>query len=420
MKEPDPKGPRISRRRLLAAAGGAAAVGAAGLGGLIAWQKPDDDSNAGESVEFWGTHQAGIATPSQHYLHFAAFDVITDSRDELVKLLQEWTSASNRMTRGLDAGEAKESKLAPPVDTGEAMGLQPSRLTITLGFGPTLFQKDGVDRFGLASKRPAALKEIPAFAGDELDPNRSDGDLCVQACADDPQVAFHAVRNLTRIGRGKVVLRWSQLGFNRTASTSKNQDTPRNLMGFKDGTNNLHTEDAAAMAEHVWVGDEGPDWMKDGSYVVTRRIRMTIEHWDRTALGLQEETIGRLKDSGAPMHGMGEFDPVDLNATDDRGQPAIPLDAHIRLASPSTNGNVRILRRGYSFTDGMDRIGELDAGLFFIAFQRDPHKQFVVLQRQLAAGDALNEYIAHNGSALFACPPGVAEGDWVGSALFQA
>jgi deferrochelatase/peroxidase EfeB len=146
IKESNAKGPRISRRRLLAAAGGAAAVGAAGVGGLIAWQKSDDDSsNGGESVEFWGIHQAGIATPSQHYLHFAAFDVVTESRDSLPSLLQEWTAAANRMTRGLDAGEARESKLAPPTDTGEAMGLQPSRLTVTFGFGPTLFQKDGVD-----------------------------------------------------------------------------------------------------------------------------------------------------------------------------------------------------------------------------------------------------------------------------------
>src|SRR6185436_8956816 len=100
-------------------------------------------------------------------------------------------------------------------DTGEALGLTPARLTLTFGFGPSLF--DG--RFGAAAHRPAALRPLPPLPGDELDPARSDGDLCVQACADDPQVAFHAVRNLARIGRGAVVMRWAQLGFGRASTT---------------------------------------------------------------------------------------------------------------------------------------------------------------------------------------------------------
>src|SRR6185436_6997554 len=194
-------------------------------------------------------------------------------------------------------------------DTGEALGLTPARLTLTFGFGSSLFD----DRFGLAAHRPPALRELPPLPGDELDPARSDGDLCVQACANDPQVAFHAVRNLARIGRGVVTVRWSQLGFGRTSSTSRAQATPRNLMGFKDGTANLKAEDTAALAAHVWVaGDRAgePAWLRQGTYLVARRIRMLIEAWDRAALGEQERTIGRHKDSGAPLGARDEFAPL--------------------------------------------------------------------------------------------------------------
>src|SRR5262249_43144858 len=204
-----------------------------------------------------------------------------------------------------------------------------------------------------AARRPAALCELPAFGDDALDPATSGGDLCVQACADDPQVAFHAVRNLARIGRGTVVMRWSQLGFGRTSSTSRSQDTPRNLMGFKDGTANIRAEDTEAMRRFVWVGGEGPGWMRGGSYMVTRRIRMLLEVWDRSALEDQEQTIGRRKYDGAPLGESGEFAPLDL-AAERGGQPTIPADAHVRLASPSVNDGERILRRGYSFTDGVD------------------------------------------------------------------
>src|SRR5204863_2696476 len=119
----------------------------------------------------------------------------------------------------------------------------------TIGFGPSLF--DG--RFGLADKRPPALIDLPAFPGDGLEARRSGGDICVQACANDPQVAVHAIRNLARIGFGKVAVRWSQLGFGRTSSTSESQTTPRNLFGFKDGTRNLKAEEPALLDQHVWV-----------------------------------------------------------------------------------------------------------------------------------------------------------------------
>jgi deferrochelatase/peroxidase EfeB len=243
----------------------------------------------------------------------------------------------------------------------------------------------------------------------------------VPACADDPQVAFHAVRNLARIGRGTVVMRWSQLGFGRTSTTSRSQSTPRNLMGFKDGTANIRAEDGAAMSRHVWLGaGDGPAWMRGGTFLVARRIRMLIETWDRASLTDQEQTIGRLKVSGAPIGRRLEGDTLDLDAHAAGGGPLIPADAHVRLASAADNGGVRILRRGYSFTDGMDRrLGQLDAGLFFISFQRDPLRQFGALQRRLGASDALNEYIRHTGSAVFAVPGGVRPGRYVGQELLE-
>jgi len=396
---------RLTRRGLIAGAG---AVGAGLALGGVELERALGDSGGGSAkqVPFHGAHQAGIATAAQDRLHFAAFDVTAERRSDLRDLLRAWTEAAERMTAGELVGEIDE-QAAPPVDTGEALGLPPSRLTITFGLGPTLFD----ERFGLASRKPAELTELPPLPGDELEPDRSGGDLCVQACADDPQVVFHAVRNLARIGRGAVVMRWSQLGFGRTSSTSRSQATPRNLMGFKDGTNNIKLEDTDALAQHVWV--ERPGWLRGGTYLVARRIRMLIEVWDRASLGDQEATIGRVKDSGAPLGGHREFDPVDL------ASKRIPADAHIRLAAPSTNGGNKILRRGYSFTDGMDeRLGQLDAGLFFISFQRHP-AGFVELQRRLGGSDALNEYIVHTGGGLFAVPPGVSPGGYVGQTLLD-
>ena len=240
----------------------------------------------------------------------------------------------------------------------------------------------------------------------------------MQACSDDPQVAFHAVRNLARIGRGAVVMRWSQLGFGRTSTTTRGQATPRNLMGFKDGTANIRAEDGEAMRRFVWVGGgAGPAWMRGGTYMVTRRIRMLLEVWDRSSLEDQEATIGRDKYEGAPLGGSKESDPLDLEALSG-GEPTIPADAHVRLASASANGGERILRRGYSFTDGVDEsLGELEAGLFFICFQRDPRRQFVPIQRRLGENDALGEYIKHVGGAVFAVPPGARTGGYVGETL---
>ncbi len=406
----------LTRRRLLTTAGAGAAGLGLGAGGYLIGHETAEASGEGTgSVPYYGEHQAGIATPAQDRLHFAAFDLLTEDPAELRELMREWTVAASEATAGEMVGNVNDVPLAPPEDTGETVGLLPSRLTVTFGFGPSLFEKPGL---GLGGKRPAALKQLPPLPADELNPAESGGDVCVQACSDDPQVAFHAVRNLARIGRGTVAMRWSQLGFGRTASTSRGQDTPRNLMGMKDGTANIRAEDTEAMESSVWVGDEGPAWMHSGSYLVTRRIRMLLEVWDRASLQDQERTIGRHKYSGAPLGGSDEFEPLPLDE-ERNGHPVIPVDAHVRLASAKENDGARILRRGYSFTDGVDEsLGELEAGLFFISFQRNP-EQFVAIQRRLGSMDALNEYIKHVGSALFAVPPGAAPGGYVGEGLFS-
>ena len=421
----------MSRRGLLGAAGtGVAGVGLGAVGMAYADRRPagaatGQPSPVQRSYPFYGEHQAGIVTPAQDRLHFAAFDVTTSSRDELVSLLRDWTAAAARMTQGGDAGEmgaTTGSYDAPPDDTGEAIGLPPSGLTITFGFGPTLFRTVGKDRFGLADRQPAALRRLPHFPADKLDPASSDGDLCVQACADDPQVAVHAIRNLARIAFGRAALRWSQLGFGRTSSTSTAQATPRNLFGFKDGTANLKAEEAALIDVHVWVpsgADPRAGWLAGGSYLVARRIAMTIETWDRQSLREQEAVIGRTKAEGAPLSGGTELSEPDFALTGRDGLPLVAANSHVALVHPDANDGAKMLRRGYNFVDGSTGLGRMDAGLFFIAFVVDPRTHFIPIQTKIGVGDAMSEYLQHTGSALFAVPPGAQLGEYVGQALFS-
>ncbi|MEV4348766.1 iron uptake transporter deferrochelatase/peroxidase subunit [Actinoplanes sp. NPDC049596] len=416
---------KMSRRQAITLAGTGVGVGAAGLAGGAALRRGEPEAGpASDVVAFTGEHQAGIVTPAQDRLHFVAFDVITKDRDKLVQMLRDWTAAAARMTAGQDAGSigaVNGIPEAPPDDTGEALGLSPSSLSITAGFGPSLFRDaGGKDRFGLAARQPKALAPLPRFTGDTLDAAISGGDIAIQACANDPQVAVHAIRNLARIGMGTVSVRWSQLGFGRTSSTAAGQATPRNLFGFKDGTRNLKAEETDQLREHLWVqpGD-GPDWMTGGSYLVTRKIRMLIETWDRSSLAEQEQIVGRLKGSGAPIGAESEFDEPDFTAVGADGQPLVPATAHVRLAHPDANKGARMLRRGYNFVDGSDGLGRLNAGLFFIAYQRDPARAFIPVQRSLAANDEMNEYVRHVSSGIFACPPGLrGPGDFWGSGLF--
>lgn len=398
----------VSRRQLLAAGGlaGAGVVAATAMPGIAGAATDGSTGPVGDVLPFHGAHQQGVATPEQARLAFAAFDV-TGDRTDLAALLASWTAAAEQLTAGRPLPGPADG-FAPPADTGEAVDLPAARLSVTLGYGPSLFD----DRFGLAARRPGALVTLPPFGGDALDPARSDGDLCIQACADDAQVAFHAVHTLARLALGTATLRWIQTGFGRTAAPGAGATTPRNLLGFKDGTDNLVPTDAGALDAHVWVGGETDQpWMTGGTYLVARRIRTHLEAWDRSTLGDQERTIGRVKESGAPLGRRAERDPVDLAARDRTGEPVVPIDAHIRVAAPATNNGAAILRRGYSFADGVDvSTGELDCGLFFICFQQDPTRQFIPIQRRLAEHDALSQYVVHTASAVFACPPGTSPG----------
>jgi deferrochelatase/peroxidase EfeB len=416
--------PGVSRRRLL---GGAGLVGTGvllGAGGAYGADRvtAGDDASTGDSadavVEFYGTRQAGITTPQQSRLVFAAFDLTTSEVNDVKAMLGQWAAAASLMTKGELIGPTEIRPQSPPFDTGEALGIGAQRLTVTVGFGPSMFDH----RFGLADKRPAALEPLPDLPGDAvIDRQISGGDVCVQACADDPQVAFHVIRNFARIAAGTAALRWSQVGFGRASVTSRTQQTPRNLMGFKDGTRNIKVEDATATEDFVWVGDEtDQEWMRDGSYLVMRKIRMQIEAWDSDSLADQEHVIGRTKQVGAPLSGSHEHDPLRLGKRGADGSPLVPADSHVSLASPERNHGIQILRRGYNYADGIDpTTGQIDAGLFFLAYQKNAHEQFVPIQRRLGAHDLLNEYIKHVSTGLYACPGGVEKvGDWFGRRLF--
>lgn len=416
--------PRPSRREVLGGAGLLAVAGAAfAVGGCDSSKTASPTVAVGSDiVPFYGPNQAGILTPPPQRLVFASFDLLTADRASLQTLLQRWTAAAALLTAGKPIGPVEPSNdSAAPTDTGEAFELSASKLTITVGLGRNVFvDAHGRDRLGLAHRLPAPLVDIPEFGGGEdLDPARSGGDISLQCCSDDATVAFHAFHNLTRAVHDLASIRWTQLGFGRAASTGA-QPTPRNLQGFKDGTNNLDTADAALMRDHVWVGGtDAPAWMTGGTYMVTRRIRMRLERWDRSALSDQENTIGRTKLTGAPLGALNEHDTPRLAAKAPDGTLVIPADAHIRLAAPAVNNGLKILRRGYSFSDGIDPVsGELDAGLFFVAFQRDPRRQFIPLQQRLAAHDALNEYIQHEASALFAVLPAATDRAYLGQPLF--
>ena len=418
-----------TRRRFLSGAAGI--VGAMGAA-EAAVAKPAPSTHAplkptaapdSATLPFHGPHQQGIATPQQAHVYFSALDLTAESRADVAKLMQAWTLAAARLTAGQPVDAAPEDPTQPPSDSGEVAGLPPARLTLTFGFGRGLFSKDGHDRYGLAAKRPEALADLPRFVGDQLVPERTGGDLCIQACSDEPQVAFHAVRQLTRIAQPYARTRWVQNGFLAGYAPG---ETPRNLMGFKDGTLNVATKDPKALDQFVWVGEEG-GWMKGGAYMVARPIRIALEHWDNMKLGFQEQTIGRRKRSGATLGADSEFAPLALDAMDKDGNPLTPENAHVRLAAPQTNDGAQILRRSYSYDNGVSFVAErwppwrqgmeLDAGLMFVCYQRDPRTGFTKLFDRMSKFDMLNQFVTHIGGALFAVPPGAERGGWIGQGL---
>jgi deferrochelatase/peroxidase EfeB len=397
----------LSRRQLFAASS-AAAIGVVGASAVASAAQQ-------ESIAFHGTHQSGITTPPQAHVAFATFQVVAERRHDLQTLLAEWGDAAKRFMAGLPL-KTTYNDTFPPEDTGEAIGLGAANLTLTFGYGPSLFDH----RFGLSAKQPKVLVDLPPFHGDDLQAEFTGGDLCVQACADDPQVAFHAVRNLAQLGSGVVIMRSLQLGSGRTSATGSGQGSTRNLLGFKDGTNNIRSTDQQLLNKWVYAHkSDDQSWMGGGTFLVIRRIRINLSTWSSIPLAAQEQVIGRRRGSGAPLTGHNEHDTPKFDKLDPHGFPVIPLDAHFRVASPHTNGGMHLLRRGYNYVDGIDpTTGNVEAGLLFICFQRNPITQFAALQSDLARSDALSRYITHRGSGVFACPPGLKAGQRLGASLF--
>jgi deferrochelatase/peroxidase EfeB len=401
-----------SRRRLivgLGAAGGTIALGAA-TSSAAASECPSEETSdpALESLPFYGPHQAGVVTPQPAAGLLAAFDVLADNRNDLERLLRTLTARIAFLTKGGDV-PALDQRL-PPVESG-LLGprVLPDDLTITVAIGASLFDQ----RFGLAARRPRHLVAMERFANDALDATLCHGDVLLQFCANTAETNIHALRDLIKNLPDLMALRWKVDGFLPPRTVRRlGKDTVRNLLGFKDGTANLDTRDAALMDHIVWVQPQTdePAWTAGGTYQVVRIIRNLVERWDRTPLGEQQAIIGRYKTSGAPLGLKDEHDLPDY-ADDPRGE-RIPLDAHIRLANPRTKASEssRILRRGYNYTRGLTTSGQLDMGLLFVCFQADLSAQFLTVQRRLE-GEPLEEYIKPIGGGYFFVLPGVPDAD---------
>jgi deferrochelatase/peroxidase EfeB len=401
---------------------GALWAGAGGvlLGAAACAPASDDAHSAGKdsvdltrSYPFYGQrHQGGIATDPQRHSVFMAFRFAESaSRTSLQTLLARWSAAVAVLQQGKPVGAVQpDSEVAPPVDTGEVYGLSPASLTVTIGLGPSVFG----ERFGLAARKPALFAELPVLNGDTLDPRFVGGELSVTACADDPQVCYHAVRNLARLGRSIVSPAWAVLGFGR-ASAGAGQETPRNLLGFKDGTRNIATD--AQYSQFVWIENGDQPWCDGGTYQVVRKVRMLLETWDTDRVGNQQNIFGRHKQEGSPLTGSAEFDTPDFKAVDAKGNPVIDPLSHVALAARENNDGLMIRRRSYNYTDGLDADGQLNAGLLFVSYQSDP-RHFITLQNRLGAHDLLNEYIRHIGSGIFVVPPAPEEGHYIGQAMF--
>ncbi|MFE5485008.1 iron uptake transporter deferrochelatase/peroxidase subunit [Streptomyces sp. NPDC056527] len=415
----------ISRRRVLGTVGAAGAAGIVlGAGGGAGVYGAVSDSGSSTTADakalttvgatqamFHGKHQAGITTPLQSRGHLVAFDLAPGAgRKEAAALLRRWSATAKALMAGKPSID----------DTGVALDAGPSSLTVTFGFGHSFF-----GRTGLTARRPTQLDPLPAFSADALDPKRSEGDLWVQIGADDALVAFHALRALQKDAGSAAKVRWQMNGFNRSAGATAKPMTARNLMGQIDGTGNPKTSDPdfdrRIFVPETTAGAAGAqEWMAGGSYAVVRRIRMLLDDWEGLSLDKQEKVIGRRKSDGAPLTGGSETTELGLDKVGPDGNLVIPDNAHSRISAPEQNGGAAMLRRPFSFHDGIGQDGTPDAGLLFVCWQADPLRGFVPVQRKLDRGDALSAFIRHEASGLFAVPGGAAEGEYVGQRLLES
>ncbi|WP_217584898.1 Dyp-type peroxidase [Microbacterium sp. GbtcB4] len=394
-----------STRRQFLLGGAVAGVGAAvAVGADLALTRADTEApaapaplNGSLTVPFHGVHQAGIDTPAQAHGSFVALDLRPEvDRDALRRLLRILTDDAARLTQGRSALADSEPELA----------VAPARLTVTFGFGPALVARAG-------GNTPAWLAPLPAFRVDRLQPEFSDGDLLLQIAADDPLTVAHAQRMLLKDARGFATVRWIQRGFRRAHGTERPGTTMRNLFGQVDGTSN--PQPGTADFDQVVWSDDG--WLAGGTGMVLRRIRMDLDAWDRLDRGGREASVGRTLRDGAPLTGTSEFDEPDFDATTAIGFPVIPAFAHIRRARG--DGAERIFRRAYNYDERPAGDGVSESGLLFAAFQADVARQFVPMQQRLDELDLLNEWTVPIGSAVFAIPPGCAEGGYIGETLLD-
>ncbi len=403
------------RRRMLLGL----AAGGAGLGLPAATQAADTASAQPPSlaISFEGEHQAGVTTPQPYAGMVVAFDVLAENRDQLQALFVTLTERIRFLTQG-----GTPPKLGPgfPAADSGILGptIVPEHMTVTLAVGASLFD----ERFGLTALRPRHLSEMESFFNDALEPDLCHGDLLLQFCAETPEETIHALRDIVRNTPDTLALRWKQEGFAAThGSRSGPIGTGRNMLGFKDGTANADIRNPAVMNDYVWLqpGGDEPAWTAGGTYQAVRLIRNFVERWDRTPLGEQESIIGRHRDSGAPLGKAAEFDDPDY-ASDAKGE-RVPLDAHVRLANPRAPGLIpKLIRRGFNYSNGVTRSGQLDMGLLFIAFQANLTEGFVATQKRLDQ-EPLEEYVKPFGGGYFFVLPGVTQpGGHLGQPLFQA
>ncbi|MFF1674400.1 Dyp-type peroxidase, partial [Nocardiopsis flavescens] len=346
-----------------------------------------------------------LLAPTPAQVHPPAVDLRGEEGDGVREAARRVLRTWSRQARDLHG-----HGLADLVEGAPSRGLLPASLGVTLGLGPSL-----LTRAGLADRRPPQLEDLPAFASDRLEPEWCGGDLLLHVGAEDPLVLSSAVGHLLGAVAADVRVRWSLPGFQRSAAAARDPAaTPRNLMGQIDGTVNPHPSDAVFGPQVLAAHPAGPlGWMDGGTYLVVRRIRMLLDDWFALDPADREAAVGRRLSDGAPLGGAAPDDLADLSAAGDEGDPVIPRDAHIRLASPENTLGARMLRRGFSYDLGWDAGGERRAGLVFTAWQADPRAGFTPVQRALdEGGDALGPFVRHEGSALFAVPAAREEGPW--------
>ncbi|MBN8884072.1 MAG: Dyp-type peroxidase [Salana multivorans] len=343
-----------------------------------------------------GEHQAGVTVAPQARSTFTSLDLRDEvDADALRRLLRILSSDIERLTSGRAALADMEPELA----------LTPSRLTVTLGFGPGLVQRAG-------APVPGWLAPLPAFGVDRLLPQWSDGDLLLEVASDDPVTVAHATRTLLKNTRAFATIRWQQHGFRHAYGARPDGATMRNLFGQVDGTVNP-APSTADFDDLVWIRE---GWLTGGTSLVIRRIAMDLERWDLLGRDGREQAVGRRLADGAPLTGDGEHDEPDFAARDGIGFPVIPMEAHIRRARSADTGQ-RFYRRAYNYDDPPGPGETSRSGLIFTAFQADPLAQFAPVQRRLDELDLLNEWTTPIGSAVFAIPPGFTADGFVGQTL---